>query len=142
MAELSIAQQLQYAKLQMAAEAFLVNQDGGFVPSLSAALVEGNKHTSKFATQQEATDFLDKWQVVAQKPNTSSGFSGTLFKYKDTGEYVISSRSTEFIDDAVNDCQTTNKSIVPWGPGSNCFTPARRSAPRGPVQAGMPEKPG
>jgi hypothetical protein len=116
MADLSIAQQLQYAKLQMASEAFLDNNDQPKTgEDLIAALIRGNDHASKFATKQEATDFLDDWIVVAQKPNTSSGFSGTLFQNRTTHEYVISFRSTEFIDDAVNDCQTTNKTIADFG---------------------------
>lgn len=123
MADLSIAQQLQYAKLQMAAEAFLVDKDGAFVPRLTDALTDGNKHASKFPTTQEAADFLAQWEVVAQQPNQASGFSGTLFRAKKddpatgtkAGEYVMSFRSTEFIDDAVNDCQTTNKTIADFG---------------------------
>lgn len=116
MAELTIAQQLQYAKLQMASEAFLYDEQLLKLKSdLATALTMGNKHSSKFATQTEADNFLKEWDVVAQQPNTSSGFSGTLFQNRTTHEFVISFRSTEFIDDAVNDCQTTNKTIADFG---------------------------
>ncbi|MDQ7990940.1 MAG: hypothetical protein REI09_15015 [Candidatus Dactylopiibacterium sp.] len=116
MAELTIAQQLQYAKLQMAAEAFLANPDTGVLKDgLPSELLRGNGHASKFATQAEADDFLAKWEVVGQKPNTSSGFSGTLFKNRDTGECVISFRSTEFVDDAVRDSQTIPMEISEFG---------------------------
>ncbi|AMM23268.1 calcium-binding protein [Variovorax sp. PAMC 28711] len=46
--------------------------------------------------------------MVEHKSNTSTGFSGTLFRNSQTGEMVISFRSTEFADDAVRDNQATN----------------------------------
>jgi hypothetical protein len=124
----TIADYLKYANLQMAAEAFLKNPKTGVEsysgPALADALKEGNNHASKF-TETEAQKFSEHWEVVDQKANTSSGFSGTLFKcIKDDpatgakiGELVISFRSTEFIDDAVNDCQVTNKTIKEFGWG-------------------------
>ncbi len=90
---------LKCANLQMAAEAFLVSPDGSIKGDIPTALREGNLHASKF-TETEATKFADEWQVVAQKPNTTTGFSGTLFRNRLTNELVISFRSTEFIDDA------------------------------------------
>ena len=110
---------LKYANLQMAAEAFLV--DGFGKPYLVAkdyidALITGNKHASRF-TDTEAKAFSDQWEVVDQIANTPSGFSGTLFKCKVTDptkglvkdQFVISFRSTEFVDDAVRDNQATIK---------------------------------
>src|SRR5687768_14750737 len=92
---------LKFADLQMAAEALLVEDPatGQLKSNLKAALIEGNGHSSKF-TDVQAQNFLDHWQVVAQKPNTSTGFSGTLFKcIKDdpstgakAGELVMSFR--------------------------------------------------
>ena len=109
------AELLKYADLQMAAEAFLVKPNGDIRDDLKAALIDGNKHSSKF-TAPQADNFLAHWQVVAQKPNSPTGFSGTLFKcilsdpatgaQKD--QLVISFRSTEFIDDAARDNQATN----------------------------------
>lgn len=98
---------LKYADLQMAAEALLVNDDGSLKSDLKKALTEGNKHASKFTTPQ-ADAFLSEWSVVAQRANTPSGFSGTLFKNIKTNEYVLSFRSTEFIDDAARDNMATN----------------------------------
>ena len=98
---------LKYADLQMAAEALLVNDDGSLKSDLKKALTEGNKHASKF-TAPKADAFLAEWSVVAQRANTSSGFSGTLFKSNKTNEYVLSFRSTEFIDDAARDNMATN----------------------------------
>lgn len=81
---------LKYANLQMAAEAFLVDANDipfSDIEDIKRALTEGNLHASKF-TATEATKFAAEWEVVAQKPNTTTGFSGTLFKNKTTGELV------------------------------------------------------
>ena len=80
----SIADLLKYADLQMAAEAFLENRaDPSTVlkdeAALTAALIRGNNHASKF-TETQAKNFLAHWTVVAQQPNTGTGFSGTLFR--------------------------------------------------------------
>lgn len=116
----SITDLLQYANLQMAAEAFLENPNNPtevlvVQDDLIKALIRGNDHASKF-TELQATEFLENWEVVAQKPNTGTGFSGTLFRRtKDDpvtgakkGELVMSFRSTEFVDDAARDNQVTN----------------------------------
>ena len=115
MTTLTIADLLKYADLQMAAEALLVEPVTGAPRDQNKALVNGNGRSSKF-TQTQADKFLEHWVVVVQKPNTSTGFSGTLFRcVKDdpstgakAGELVKSFRSTEFIDDAARDNQATN----------------------------------
>lgn len=92
----------------MAAEAFLVDEVSEQVKAdLAQALVDGNHHNSLF-TATQAANFLVHWEVVAQRPSTSTGFSGTLFRNKDTNEFVMSFRSTEFIDDAARDNTATN----------------------------------
>jgi hypothetical protein len=103
------AELLKYADLQMAAEAFLVNSQGTPLTGdlYLQALIDGNNHASKFTVTQ-AKDFADHWIVLDQKANTPTGFSGTLFKNRETGELVISLRSTEFVDDAARDNQATN----------------------------------
>ena len=115
----TIADYLKYANLQTAAEAFIRDPDTGFLHAagqdLANALVEGNKHTSKF-TKTQADAFAVHWEVIDQRANTSTGFSGTLFKCKLTdpsqglveGQLGISFRSNEFIDDAVRDNLATN----------------------------------
>lgn len=92
---------LQYSELQVAAEAF--------DPSSISGLMQGNGHSSRF-TDIEAVAFLQKYSVVAVSPASfgKSGFSGTLFQNKQTGALVLSFRSTEFLDDAVRDNQSTN----------------------------------
>ncbi|MCF8152441.1 MAG: hypothetical protein K9K30_01630 [Burkholderiaceae bacterium] len=107
----TVADYLKYANLQMAAEAFLVdideNGNATIKNDIPKALTEGNLHASKF-TETEATQFAAEWEVVAQMTNTKTGFSGTLFRNRDTREYVISFRSTEFVDDAIRDSAATN----------------------------------
>ena len=95
---LTIADTLKYANLQMAAEAILADESTGILkPNLVALLKEGNNRSLKF-TQTQARAFADEWEVVAQKANTATGFSGTLFRNKaHPGELVLSFRSTEFI---------------------------------------------
>ncbi|MBI3093245.1 MAG: hypothetical protein HYY97_00060 [Rhodocyclales bacterium] len=111
----TITDYLKYSNLQMAAEAFLANNDGTIKLDIKQALIDGNLHASVF-TATQATEFAAQWQVVAQKSNTGTGFSGTLFRCKLTdpakglveGQLVLSFRSTEFIDDAVRDSAATN----------------------------------
>ncbi|MFT3818086.1 MAG: hypothetical protein QM750_10730 [Rubrivivax sp.] len=115
---IAISDSLKYVQLQMAAEAFIAkgNQFRGSGTNLMDALVEGNNHASKF-TLAQATQFKEHWVALAQKENSNTGFSGTLFKCVQddpatgakAGEYVISFRSTEFLDDAVRDNQATNQ---------------------------------
>ena len=122
-----IATYLKYANLQMAAEAlFQFNPKlatGNAAPGAVASypvinpvdLTEGNNRSSRF-TAIQADEFSKDWAVVEHKSNTSTGFSGTLFRALRTdesrsikeGELVMSFRSTEFIDDAVRDNQATN----------------------------------
>jgi Ca2+-binding RTX toxin-like protein len=46
-------------------------------------------------SQTQAEDFVNTWQVISHTRNTSSGFSATLFRRKDTNEYVYAMRGTE-----------------------------------------------
>ena len=101
MTALTVADSLKFANLQIAAEAFLLTDEDHPKPKsgsdLIAALVDGNNRSLKF-TQTQAEAFSDEWEVVAQKANTATGFSGTLFRNKaHPGELVLSFRSTEFI---------------------------------------------
>lgn len=123
---------LKYANLQMAAEALFQfhsqQPNATLVPGATASyssinpgyLTTGNNRASKF-TETQAAEFVQVWEVVEHKSNTSTGFSGTLFKARDgappellakygvkAGELVMSFRSTEFADDAVRDTQATN----------------------------------
>ena len=111
---------LKYAHVQIAAEALYKLEDKSpktaFAgPITSDVLTTGNDRTSKF-TETDAEWFTKTWTVVEHISNTTTGFSGTLFRaLKDdpdrgiaAGELVLSFRSTEFVDDAVRDNQATN----------------------------------
>ncbi|MFO1412641.1 MAG: calcium-binding protein [Burkholderiales bacterium] len=99
-----------FADAQMAAETFLIT-DGGVLKKGTdriRALTDGNKHASRF-TETQAEAFVDRWDVLAQQPNTKTGFSGTVLRNGQTGEYVVSLRSTEFTDDYLRDNVATNQ---------------------------------
>jgi pimeloyl-ACP methyl ester carboxylesterase len=106
----AVSTYLKYANLQMAAEAILPVGFTGSIPV--AELTQGNERNSAF-TDVLANQFIaDGWTVEAHQANTSTGFSGTLFKNTQTNELVLSFRSTEFVDDAARDSQATNSMEV------------------------------
>jgi trimeric autotransporter adhesin len=121
--EHNVTTYLKYASLQMAAES-LFGSDSSSGPGLingaasmtQDSLTLGNRRSSRF-TDVAAKQFLDDgWTVVENKSNTSTGFSGTLFKNTKTNELVMSFRSTEFADDAARDNEATNaQEIKPFG---------------------------
>lgn len=104
---------LEYSKLQLASEAFLDLYMSGLQP-LVKTLTDGNKHASRF-TPTEAAAFATRYEVVAHQANTGTGFSGTLFKNTQTGEYTLSFRSTEFVEDVLRDSIGTNEGISEYG---------------------------
>jgi len=107
----SISTLLTYANLQMAAEA-LLHKPGTFLERL----IIGNERTSRF-TDVDAQQLIESgWVVEAHQANTTTGFSGTVFRNTLTQELVVSFRSTEFVDDAARDNQATNSmEIKPFG---------------------------
>ncbi|MEJ5129188.1 hypothetical protein WH367_24345, partial [Comamonas sp. MYb21] len=118
MTQPSISEFLKFANLQMASEALFgfdaIKANGSLIPGEisdnldSQNLTMGNRHASKF-TNIDAGNFSSEWLVVEHISNTSTGFSGTLFKSRSNpSEYVIGFRSTEFLDDAARDNQATN----------------------------------
>lgn len=119
MSQPTISSFLKYAELQLAAEAFITDEKtdvlyGANLPLINALTI-GNFRNSKFSEMQ-AVRFSEHWEALDQKKNSGSGFSGTLFRCTlddpstgaKKGEFVISLRSTEFIDDAVRDSISTN----------------------------------
>ena len=56
------------------------------------------EHPTRMLSEQ-ADDFLDNYEIVHHLPNRSSGFSATLMRNRQTGEYTLSFRSTEFRDE-------------------------------------------
>lgn len=123
---------LEFSRLQLAAEALYGFKDAkpNFEDSKGVAsagnlvfnyeikpehLMSGNDHNSKF-TPTDAAEFVENWEMVAHIANTTTGFSGSLFRAKKDipgtdikrGDLTISFRSTEFVDDATRDSQATN----------------------------------
>lgn len=108
-----ISSYLKYANLQIAAEALYglkaASAGSPFQGDIDVqVLMLGNERTSKFTATQAQSFIAEGWTIADHISNTRSGFSGTLFKNKETGELVMSFRSTEFVDDAVRDNQATN----------------------------------
>ena len=120
------AEYLKFVNVQMAAEALYTIDANNKATVLTPGKVRsgaldpamlglGNRHASKFAPT-EAAKFATEWRVIEHISNTTTGFSGTLLRaLKDdaatgtkVGEYVMSFRSTEFLDDAGRDNQATN----------------------------------
>lgn len=56
-------------------------------------LVNAKREGVFSATQ--AADFVQQWEVVSHQKNTDSGFSATLFKNKETGNFYYACRGTE-----------------------------------------------
>ena len=123
---------LEFSRLQLAAEALYGFKDAkpNFEDSKGVAsagnlvfnyeikpehLMSGNDHNSKF-TPTDAAEFVENWEMVAHIANTTTGFSGSLFRAKKDIEgtrikaqdLVMSFRSTEFVDDDVHDGRSTN----------------------------------
>ena len=128
---------LEFARLQLAAEALygfknakpewidskgdadtsnlLFGVDYNSSKNYKEHLISGNNHNSKF-TPTDAAEFAENWEMVAHIANTTTGFSGSLFRAKKDipgtdikkGDLTISFRSTEFVDDATRDSQATN----------------------------------
>ena len=105
----TVSSYLKYVNLQMAAEAIDLQRVMNGETTLRSALVRGNDRRSQF-TNVLADQFIDDgWIVLDHKGDTGTGFSGTLFKNKNTNELVVSFRSTEFIDDSARDSKATNE---------------------------------
>ena len=57
--------------------------------------------------------FFEKYDLLKHCPNTESGFSATLFQNKETKEYTLAIRGTEFkINQAWQDIITTDGSLL------------------------------
>jgi Ca2+-binding RTX toxin-like protein len=108
MANPEIKTLLKYANVQMAAEATQLDKVISGQLTFEAALIDGNSRNSRFPSAL-AQQFAAKYEVLAHQKNTPTGFSGTLFKDKESGELILSLRTTEFVDDAARDSRATNE---------------------------------
>ena len=103
MSQSNIATWLEFAMQQMAAESYFQGLTDLNDPLLvRPRLISGNNppgfapnNNTRF-TDQLADRFLGNYEIVDQHSNDASGFSATLMKNRDTGEYTLSFRSTEY----------------------------------------------
>jgi hypothetical protein len=102
---------LDFALLQSAAECYLDGLDTlSDIDAIHRKLREGANNAllqdksvddpllagaTRFSVEQ-AKWFTTHYEIVTNYPNDSSGFSATLFRNRDTGEYTLSFRSTEY----------------------------------------------
>ncbi len=89
----SVAELLEMSRAQIVAEAFLKDEDEKSeflhpknndytfreIKLSNNLLKDGNNHTS-ILTAPQIKEFMENWEVVAYLPNTTTGFSGTLFE--------------------------------------------------------------
>ena len=92
-----------FTLLQMAAESYLHDLSLANDADVKGRLIKGNvfpgKPEGSSSTRmsgKQADYFLGQFEIVAHHKNDESGFSGTLFRNKSTGEYTLSMRSTEY----------------------------------------------
>ena len=99
---------LDFAIQQLAAESYLDGIDLNVKGDVTERLERGVNHPDYDAenekdhatrmTDSQADKFFDNYQIIHHLPNRSSGFSGTLIQNRETGEFTLSMRSTEFRD--------------------------------------------
>lgn len=127
---------LTFANLQMVAEASFGFREGGAdaatapgttraygdVAQLTSELVLGNGRASRFP--RALAESFEGFAIREHLSNTTTGFSGTLFEYTgpidprlglETGQLVMSFRSTEIIDDLARDAEATDREISQHG---------------------------
>ena len=113
---------------QLAAESYLDRISTGEGLTYKDILMFGNTDTRKTAefgytrmTEVQATEFLQEYEIVDHNSNDlQSGFSATLMRNKDTGEYTLSFRSTEYRQvadggDFVRDAQGADVDFTQYG---------------------------
>jgi len=138
---------LKYANLQIAAEALFefnhLRPTGSAGPGSTASyptinpvyLTDGNNRSSKLTSTQAQQFINDGWTVVEHISNTTTGFSGTLFRaLRDdeargikAGEQVLSFRSTEFADDA--------RATTFYWAASSCMSPSAGTSSAQPARS-------
>lgn len=87
---------------QIAAESYLDQIDFTDGLAVRDVLVRGNSPPGyapgglSALSQSQAESFARDFEILMHYPNDSSGFSATLTRNKETGEYTLSFRSTEY----------------------------------------------
>ena len=62
-------------------------------------------------TPTQAKRFFEKYELLNHQPNTSSGFSATLFQDKESKEYILAIRGTENGSDIKADAKLFSRNI-------------------------------
>ena len=66
----------------------------GYITPDHSRLFNPEKLNGDF-TPTQAKKFFEKYELLNHQPNTSSGFSATLFQNKESKEYILAIRGTE-----------------------------------------------
>lgn len=96
----TIQELFQQAQLAEAAYANFFSNSGVLLTSdgdVTAALI------AEKISPAQAADFVLRWEVVDQIPNTTTGFSATVFRNRDTGAYSLAIRGSLDIADFTAD---------------------------------------
>jgi len=113
MPQSEVSSWLQFALQQMATESYLEGVEPSNITELIRRLKFGNNNQSILGidpnpdlspnlrgatrfTDIQAVQFGQRYQIVHHHANDATGFSATLMRDTQTGEYILSFRSTEF----------------------------------------------
>jgi len=102
MSQSNISIWLRFAQQQIAAESYLHDININDPAAVAAALVRGNNRQGfpeggfTRLVQIQAQQFVQRYQILDHHANDATGFSATLMRDTQTGEYTLSLRSTEF----------------------------------------------
>lgn len=101
MVQNSVSTWLRFALQQMAAESYLDR-----TADLTGILIDGNNNRRVIPVDQftgkirmtalQAQQFTQRYQIIDHHADDATGFSATLMKDRDTGEYTLSFRSVEY----------------------------------------------
>jgi pimeloyl-ACP methyl ester carboxylesterase len=103
---MDVGRVLEFAVLQAVAESYLdeIREDGELVLRLRNGSNHYNFDPERGSgrtrlTEQQITWFLDNFDIIDHYANDASGFSATVFRNRNSGEYTISLRSTEYANE-------------------------------------------
>ena len=82
----------------------------GYITPDHSRLFNPEKLNGDF-TPTQAKRFFEKYELLNHQPNTSSGFSATLFQDKESKEYILAIRGTENGSDIKADAKLFSRNI-------------------------------
>ena len=95
----TIQKDFQQAQLAEAAYANLTSAIGNQDNLMASLDVKNKKVFGGDFSETQAKVFAAQWEVIDQLPDTQSGFSATLFKNRETGEYSFAIRGSTNLAD-------------------------------------------